>query len=83
MKKIPWGILAGSFIMLCSFLTIAIVAVFVVSTLMIQEVGSDDGLRESWWLSLIIVIDIISFLSFIASFIFYIKKEKELEGKIL
>ncbi len=48
MKKVPWGIIAGAFAILWSFITFAIIAVFVVSGIMIADVGGDDGLRESW-----------------------------------
>ena len=50
-KQIPWGVFAGIFAMLWSFLLIAVVAVFVVSGMMYAEVGGDDGLREAAWLT--------------------------------
>ena len=49
MKKIPWGIIAGVFAIICSFALLAVVAVFVISSIMYIESGGDDGLRDSWW----------------------------------
>lgn len=49
-REIPWGIFAGSFAIIWSFLLIAVVAVFIISGMMFAEAGSDDGLRQSWWL---------------------------------
>jgi len=82
-KKFPWGILLGTCIMICSFLTIAIVAVLVVSNMMIAEVGSDDGLSSSWWLLLIIIVNFLSLGGFITSLIFYIKRERILDKEEL
>ena len=78
-NKLPWGIFAGSFAMLWSFITIAIVAVFVISGMMYAAVDSDDGLRESWWLIPLYIGEIVTIIGFAVSFFFYIKKEKQLE----
>ncbi len=51
MKKFPWGILAGLLAIICSFALIAIVAVFVISSVMYIESGGDDGLRDSAWIA--------------------------------
>ena len=79
MKNFPWGILSGIFFTICSFLTVAFIAVLVVSNTMIAEVGSDDGLRESWWFIFITIVDIISLIGFVTSLVFYIKKEQLLD----
>ena len=42
-NKLPWGIFAGVLAMLWSFITIGLIAVFVISASMIVEVGGDDG----------------------------------------
>ena len=60
MRKFPWGIIAGIFAMIWSLALIAIVAVFVVSSLMYAESGGDDGLRDSWWVVPLIVTEIVS-----------------------
>lgn len=78
-KKVPWGILSGIFFTLCSFLTVAFIAVTIVSNVMISEVGSDDGLSTSWWFILITIVDIVSFLGFLISIGLYIKKEQILD----
>ncbi len=78
-NKLPWGIFAGSFAMLWSFITIAIVAVFVISGMMYAAVDSDDGLRESWWLIPLYIGEVVTIIGFGISFFFYIRKEKQLE----
>ena len=60
MRRFPWGILAGIFAMIWSFAFIAIVAVFVISSMMYAQSGGDDGLRESWWIVPLIVTEIVS-----------------------
>lgn len=83
MKKIPWGIIAGSLLMLISFITIGIIAVFVISNMMYAAVGSDDGLRESWWLIPLYIGDVISAIGFVVSMFFYFKKEKMIEEEMV
>ncbi len=60
MRRFPWGILAGIFAIIWSFAFIAIVAVFVISSMMYAQSGGDDGLRESWWIVPLIVTEIVS-----------------------
>ncbi len=50
MRKFPWGIIAGISAMIWSIAFIAIVAVYVLSSMMYAQSGGDDGLRDSWWL---------------------------------
>lgn len=80
MKNFPWGIIAGIFAILWSFITIAIITVFVVSGIMIADVGGDDGLRESWWLIPLYVGEAVTLLGFAASIIFYIRKKRRLQA---
>lgn len=63
MRRFPWGIIAGVFAMIWSLALLAIIAVFVVSSLMYAESGGDDGLRDSWWLVPLIVTNIASAIS--------------------
>ena len=60
MSRFPWGILAGVFAMIWSFAFIAVVAVFVISSMMYSQSGGDDGLRDSWWLVPLITTEIVS-----------------------
>lgn len=76
MKKVPLGIIAGAFAILWSFITFAIIAVFVVSGIMIADVGGDDGLRESWWLIPLYIGEAVSVLGFAVSIFFYIRKQR-------
>ena len=60
MSRFPWGILAGIFAMIWSFAFIAVVAVFVISSMMYAQSGGDDGLRDSWWIIPLIATEIVS-----------------------
>jgi hypothetical protein len=60
MRKLPWGIIAGVFAMIWSLTLIAIIAVFAISSLMYAESGGDDGLRDSWWIAVLITTEIVS-----------------------
>ena len=75
MKKQPWGIYAGAIAMLWSFITIGLIAIFVVSGIMFSEVGSDGGLRDSWWIALLWVGEAISALGFATCLFFYVKNK--------
>ena len=60
MSRFPWGILAGIFAIIWSFALVAIVAVFVISSMMYAMGGGDDGLRDSWWIMPLIATEIVS-----------------------
>ncbi len=47
MRNFPWGIISGILAMIWSFLLVGIIALFIVSGMMVAEVGTDDGIRES------------------------------------
>lgn len=76
MKKVPWGILAGAFAMLASFVTIGIIALVVVSNLMIASVGGDDGLLTNWWVYLLYALDPVALAGFGVGLFFYLRKKK-------
>lgn len=71
MRRSPWGILTGIFAIIWSFALIALVAVYIISSLMYAEVGGDDGLRESWWLFPIFVAEVVSAFGMAISLILY------------
>ena len=50
MRKFPWGIIAGISAMIWSIAFVAIIAIYVISSMMIAQVGGDDGLREAWFI---------------------------------
>jgi hypothetical protein len=50
---------------------IALIAVYVISSMMYAEVGGDDGLRESWWLFPIFVTEVVSSIGLAVSLIAY------------
>ena len=71
MRRSPWGILAGIFAIIWSFALIALIAVYVISSMMYAEVGGDDGLRESWWLFPIFIAEVVSAFGLGLSLILY------------
>ena len=75
MNKFPWGIIAGVFAMIWSLALIAIIAVYVVSSLMYAESGGDDGLRDSWWLVPLVATEIISAIGFAGGLILHRVRE--------
>lgn len=75
MKKFPWGISAGVCAIIWSFAFIAIVAVYIISSMMYTEVGGDDGLRESWWLLPLYIGQLITAIGFGVSMVFYGRKK--------
>ena len=74
MKRVPWGIFAGVFVMFASVFTIAIIAVTVISRMMIASVGGDDGLLSNWWVYLLYVLDGVTLAGFAVSLFFYCRR---------
>lgn len=81
--SMPWGILSGISLMVCSLLTIAVIVVKVVSALMIQHADGDDGLGQSWWIPLLIVLAVLTLVAFIAFLVLYILRERKDKQKYL
>ena len=81
MKKMPWGIIAGAFAMLWSFITVALVALLIVSASMKVEVGTDDGISSSWYMVALYVGEAISIICFAASTFLYVWKKKYLKRR--
>jgi hypothetical protein len=79
--KTPWGILSGISLILFSFAVFAVVVVKVVSHLMIEHSGGDDGLGNSWWISPVIILAIFLFIAFAACLVFHFisKNKKDVE----
>ena len=77
MKKQPWGVYAGIIAMVWSLVTIGLVAIFIVSSMMIAEVGSDDGLSTGWWMIPLYILEALSVVGFAISVFFYAKRERE------
>lgn len=50
MRRFPWGIIAGISAMIWSITFVAVVAIYVISSMMISQVGGDDGLRDAWFI---------------------------------
>ena len=71
MRKFPWGIIAGISAMIWSIAFVAIIAVYVISSMMIAQVGGDDGLRDSWFLLPLHIGAIVSAVTSAVSWIMY------------
>lgn len=78
-KIIPWGIFAGISLMICSYFAFAVVVVKIVSYQMIVNSGGDDGLGQSWWISLLIAGAIATFVAFAFFLVMYILRNKKLK----
>lgn len=80
MKKMPWGIFAGTFAMLVFFLTVAFIGIYVIFGAIANQTHSDFSAFQNWWQVLIFIGDIISVIGFIGCLSMYIsihKKRKE------
>ena len=81
--KLPWGIFAGINAMICSFITIGLIAIFVISSMMIANVGADDGLSQSWWLVWLYIGEGITVEGFLISlWLYLLKKNKQQDIKL-
>ena len=74
--KMPWGIFAGISAMLWSFVTVGIAVVLIVSSMMIAEVGGDDGLSQSWWVIILYVLEALTVVGFILCVVLCAKRKK-------
>jgi hypothetical protein len=57
--------------MIWSLSLMAVIAVYIVSSLMYAESGGDDGLRDSWWLLPLVITQIISAIGCAGGLILY------------
>lgn len=71
MRKFPWGIIAGISAMIWSIAFVAIIAIYVISSMMIAQVGGDDGLRNSWFLTPLHIGAIVSAVISAVSWVLY------------
>lgn len=75
MRKFPWGIIAGISAMIWSIAFIAIVAVYVLSSMMYAQSGGDDGLRDSWWLVPLYIAEAVTGIICAVSWVLYRVRE--------
>lgn len=80
-KKIPWGIFAGILAMICSFLTVGIIAGAV---LVISGIGKEysiiSGFGE-WWMILLYVAEAVVVAGMVVCIIFYVKNALRHKGE--
>lgn len=72
LKKIPWGVLAGVFGILCFYLTIAVFGVHFVFIQVKGQAGQTATLFDTGWQTLLFVLDVIFIIAFIAALALFI-----------
>lgn len=75
-KKIPWGVFAG----LCGIFAFYLTAIVVVCFVIFKEVAANTGqvatLFDSWWQTLLFILDIVMLVGFVAFITLFIIKKK-------
>ena len=80
MRKVPWGILAGFCAILIFFATIGLIAGNILVSMIIKNTGVDDGVLGTWWIVLLIVVDVLAAIGFGVCMFFYIRKTRMLKS---
>ena len=87
-KKIPWGILSGLFGIFSFYLTIAVVALYLILGKVAAQTTQAASLFGTWYQTLLFVLDLVFVLLFLVSLVLYIltrarkaKKPAEAKGK--
>lgn len=81
LKKFPWGIIAGVLGILCFYLTAAVIGVNFVFTQVNGQTGQVATIFDTWWQTLIFILDVVFAIGFIGSIcLFVLKKTGKLEG---
>lgn len=81
-KKIPWGIFAAVLAMICSFLTVGIIAGAV---LVVSGVGKEYSIVSGfadWWMVLLYVAEAVVAAGFIVCLVFYIRNALKRKGAV-
>lgn len=77
-KKIPWGILSGLFGILFFYVTLVVVALYIILGKVAAQTTQAASLFGTWYQTLLFILDILFGVLFLASLVFYIlKKGKE------
>lgn len=75
MKKLPYGIIAGLSGIFAFYDTLAIIVLYIVFNQIESQTTHTATIFDSWYQTLMFILDIVFVLLFIASLIFYIKKK--------
>lgn len=83
-KKIPWGVLAGIFGILCFYLTVAVFGLQFVFAQINGQTGQVATIFDTWWQTLLFVFDLLCTLLFACFMILFARrnaKAKKMETK--
>ena len=69
MKKTPWGIWAGVFAIAVFYLTLGVVASYIILDAVAGATNTDATLFDQWWQVLLLGADAVCFLGFVISLI--------------
>jgi hypothetical protein len=77
-KKIPWGVIAGSCGIFIFYDSLAITILYIVFKQIMAQTTQEATLFDTWYQTLMFILDIIVVLVLVVSLIFYfLKKEKK------
>lgn len=74
MKKVPWGILSGVFAGLVFYLTVGVVAAYLVLNGIAGATSGSVTLFSNWWQTVLFIADVVFGLGFLASIVMFILK---------
>lgn len=75
-KKIPWSIIAGAAAIVVFYATAAVIVLFVVFGGIQGQTNSDATLFDTWYQTLLFVVDIFALLLMIGSSVMAVLKKK-------
>ncbi len=75
MKKAPWGILMGVSMMLVFYLTVAVIAAYMILNQIAMQTNTTTTIFGTWWQTLIFVIDIFACLACFGFLFLYIRQK--------
>lgn len=80
LNKVPWGVIAGIFGIFSFYLTAIVFGVHFVFVQVNGQTGQETTLFDTWWQTLLFILDIVCILLFIGAIVCFIKKKIESKG---
>lgn len=80
-SKIPWGVLAGAFGILCFYLTAAVFGVQFVFAQINGQTGQAATIFDTWWQIILFVFFLITLVGFVCSLALFIARRVVCGGK--
>lgn len=74
--KLPWGAFAGILAMIISFMTIAVVALYIVADVLAIEGAETATLFDTWYQTVLFISDVICIVGFVVCLVFSVMKRK-------